>query len=306
MNTQQTKDEIIRLKKETGAAILAHNYVTGDIQDVADVVADSLILAKKAIEMKETILIVAGVDFMAESVKILNPQKKVIHINPGAKCPMAHMAEAEDFEDFKKLHPGVPAVAYVNTTAALKTMVDYCCTSANVIDVIKAVPSDKVIFLPDLNMGHYAQSKIRNKEILLWPGHCKVHSNIKPEQVKQLKALHPEAKVLVHPECRMEVIEMGDHAASTEGMITYVRESGAKEFIITTEEGLIYKLKKMFPDKVFYAIPGAVCQNMKKMTLEDLLKSLRTLGPEIILSPEIIEKARIPLGRMVSITQKKA
>lgn len=293
--------QIEELKRSTGALVLAHNYVIPEIQDAADIVADSLVLARKGVEAENDIILVAGVDFMAQSVKILSPNKKVIHINPGAVCPMAHMAEAEDFLDFKKVHPNIPAVAYVNTTAELKTHVDYCCTSANAVQVVKAIDSDKVIFLPDINLGNYIQSQVPEKEILTWPGHCHVHHNIKPSDIEKMKAQHPEAEVLVHPECKMEIIEMADSVASTEGMLRYAQASDKKEFIITTEEGLVYRLRKLLPDKVFHRLPLAVCTNMKKMSIEDLLNSLETQGPEIELSDEIITKAKLPLERMVSI-----
>jgi len=301
MAVQQMKERILELKQEKKAAVLAHNYVIPDIQDVADIVADSLVLARKGGEVTEDILLICGVDFMAESVKILNPQKTVIHINPGSQCPMAHMAEADDFLDFKKLHPGVPSVAYVNTTAELKTHVDYCCTSANAVQIVRSIDSDKVIFLPDINLGNYVQSQVPEKELLLWPGHCYVHSQVKKEDVLKLKEEHPEAEVLVHPECKWEVVELADKVGSTEGMVKYAQASNTKEFIITTEEGLVYRMQKLIPDKVFYRLPNMVCSNMKKMTLEDLLTALETLSPEVELSHDVIEKAKIPLERMVSI-----
>jgi quinolinate synthase len=303
MASLDVKERILELKEEKQAAILAHNYVIPDIQDVADIVADSLVLARKGVELPNSILLIAGVDFMAESVKILNPEKKVIHINPGSQCPMAHMAEADDFRDFRKLHPGVPSVAYVNTTAELKTLVDYCVTSANAVQIVKAIDGDKVIFLPDLNLGNYVQSQVPDKELILWPGHCYVHSQIKKEVVQKVKREHPEAELLAHPECRGEVLELADKVASTEGMVKYAQASNAKEFIITTEEGLVYRMRKMMPDKVFHKIPEAICSNMKKMTLENLLNSLETLEPEVTLPEDVIEKARLPLERMVNILE---
>jgi quinolinate synthase len=301
MATSELKERILALKAEKKAVVLAHNYVIPDIQDVADIVADSLVLARKGSEMSEDVLLIAGVDFMAESVKILNPRKKVIHVNPASQCPMAHMAEAADFVDFQKLHPGVPSVAYVNTTAELKALVDYCCTSANAVEVVRSLDADKAIFLPDLNLGLYVQSQVPEKELILWPGHCYVHSQVKPGDVKRLKEEHPEALVLVHPECKPEVVDLADKVASTEGMVKYARSSDAKEFIITTEEGLVYRLQKLMPEKVFYRLDLMVCSNMKKTALEDLVKALETLGPEVELSDEVVEKAKVPLQRMVEI-----
>jgi len=301
MDTSNFMERITELKRSTGAFVLAHNYVVPEIQDVADVVADSLVLARCATEVENDIILVAGVDFMAESVKILSPQKKIIHINPGAVCPMAHMAEALDFLDFKKLYPNVPSVAYVNTTAELKTHVNYCCTSANAVQIIKAIDSQRVIFLPDINLGNYIQSQVPEKEIITWPGHCHVHHGIKLADVQKMKDEHPDAQILAHPECKFDVIEMADVVASTEGILKYAQGSNSKEFIITTEEGLVYRLRKLLPDKIFHALPLAVCTNMKKMSINDLIKALEELGPEIELSEDILTKAKLPLERMVTI-----
>ncbi|MCK5772300.1 MAG: quinolinate synthase NadA [Thermoplasmata archaeon] len=292
---------IRELAIEKDIVILAHNYQIPEVQDIADIVGDSLILAMKATRAPQSTILFCGVDFMAESAKALSPEKRVIHPVPGSRCPMAHMVDGESLREFRKGHPGVPVVAYVNTTAETKAEVDICCTSANAVKVVASLESEKVIFVPDSNLGQYVQSQLPEKEIILWPGYCHVHNDITVEQIVGKKDEHPEALVLVHPECTPAVINVADKVASTEGMIRYARESPAGEFIIGTEEGLVYRMRKDIPDKVFIPLETAVCPNMKKIGIEDVLMALEKMGPTVELDEDIIERNRPPLERMLSL-----
>lgn len=298
------KEEIIRLKKEKGAAIFAHNYQIPPIQDVADVVGDSLYLAYRGQEVEEDTIIMCGVDFMAESVKILNPGKRVIHPNPRSRCPMAAMVDAPSLRRFKEEHPDAVVVAYVNTTAAVKAESDVCVTSANAVDIIKYLDAKEIIFIPDSNLGLYVMRHVKDRKIHLWPGYCHVHQDISPQTIRRMKEEHPDAVVMVHPECTPEVIDLADVVASTEGMVKYAKSSDKKEFIVGTEREHAYRLKKEMPEKVFYSIPTAICPNMKKITLPDVLAAVQNLSPEVTLPPDIMERARRPLERMIEISKK--
>jgi quinolinate synthase len=289
----EIEDEIRELKREKNAVLLVHNYQTPQIHDLADHIGDSLALAVQATKVESDIIIFCGVDFMAESALILNPEKTVVHPNPGAKCPMAAMADAEGLRLAKKENPEAMVVSYVNTTAEVKAETDVCCTSANAVKVIKSLDCDTVLFVPDSNLGLYAQRFVPEKKFIFWPGYCHVHQDISVEQIQN--------QVLVHPECTPEVIDIADYVFSTEGMVKHVASSDSKEFVIGTEEGLVYRLKKENPDKTFYAIPDALCPNMKKITMQNTLDALKSLEPRVVLPKEIIEKARAPLDRMVEI-----
>jgi quinolinate synthase len=297
----EIEDEIRELKREKNAVLLVHNYQIPQIQDLSDHVGDSLALAIQATRVESEVIIFCGVDFMAESALILNPKKTIVHPNPSAKCPMAAMVDAEGLRLAKKEHPEATVVSYVNTTAAVKAETNVCCTSANAVKVIKSIDSDTILFVPDSNLGLYAQRFVPEKKFIFWPGYCHVHQDISVEQIEDLKKEHPKAEVLVHPECKPEVIDMAEHVFSTEGMVKHCTTSYLKEFIIGTEEGLVYRLKKENPEKTFYAIPNALCPNMKKITLENTLDALKTLEPKVNLPENIIEKAKIPLDRMVTI-----
>ncbi len=287
------------LKRERNAIILAHNYQRPEVQDVADFVGDSLALAMQAKKADADVIVFCGVDFMAESAKIINPDKIVLHPDMGAKCPMAAMVDAEELVALKK-EKGMDIVSYVNTSAEVKAVSDICCTSANAVKVVKSMGND-VIFVPDSNLGKYVQRFVKDKEILLWPGFCPTHESIGKEDVLELKKMHPDAEIMVHPECSPEVIDIADKVASTEGMVRYAKESNAKEFIVATEKDLCYRLKKEMPDKEFYYIEHAVCPTMKKITLDNVIESLENMGPELIIERGIIEKARKPLERMMEI-----
>ncbi|UCG68577.1 MAG: quinolinate synthase NadA [Thermoplasmata archaeon] len=294
-------DEINRLREEKKAVILAHNYQIPQIQDLADFVGDSLALAIYATKVDSDLIIFCGVDFMAESALILNPEKTVVHPNPKAKCPMAAMVDVDGLRMAKVENPKATVVSYVNTTALVKTETDICCTSANAVKVIKSLNTNKILFVPDSNLGLYAQRFLPDKEFIFWPGYCHVHQDISVKQIQDLNNEHPDAEVLVHPECNPDVIDFADFVYSTEGMVRHCASSNSNEFIIGTEEGLVHRLKKENPDKTFYAIPNAICPNMKKISLMNTLEALKTLEPRIVLSKEVIEEAKAPLDRMVEI-----
>jgi quinolinate synthase len=292
---------IKKLKNKNNAIILVHNYQIPEVQDIADFLGDSLDLAMKATKTESENIVFCGVDFMAESAQILNPDKNVIIPDIAAKCPMANMVNPIDLQKLIKKHQDAEVVSYMNTTAETKTLSDICCTSANGAKVVNSLTSKKVIFVPDKHLGRYIQRLTPEKDMILWPGLCPTHHNIRKEDILKLKNKHPDAEILVHPECRLEVIDIADHAFSTNGMVNYAKKSNSKEFIIGTEKELCYRLKKENPQKIFHPIKSAICPNMKKITLEKVLNSLETLEPKIRLSDEIIEKAKKPLQRMLEV-----
>ncbi|RLF56905.1 MAG: quinolinate synthase [Thermoplasmata archaeon] len=291
-----------KFKKANNVIILAHNYQPPEIQDIADFVGDSLDLARKATETDADYIIFCGVNFMAETAKILNPDKVVIHPDLNSRCPMADMVNVESLGWLQSRYPDAATVSYVNTTADVKAVSDVCCTSSNAVKVIKSLKEDKVIFVPDRNLGLYVKRFVKDKEIILWPGMCPTHhSLINKEDILKLKEEHPGAEVMVHPECKPEVIDIADFVFSTNGMVKHVRKSNSKEFIVGTERELCYRLKKENPDKEFYPVSRAICSNMKKITLEKVLHSLENLEPELKLPDDIIERAKKPLSRMMEI-----
>ena len=294
-------EEILRLRRERDAIILAHNYQRPEIQDLADFVGDSLGLSIQAARAEARAIIFCGVDFMAENAAILNPGKAVVHPVPEAMCPMAMMIDAAGLRAMKAQHPGVPVVAYVNTPAEVKAESDLCCTSSNAVKVVKSLPDGEVIFVPDANLGAYVQRFVKDKTLHLWPGYCPTNQRLRREDILALKREHPGAIALVHPECVPEVIDVADRVFSTEGMVSFIEKSREREFIIGTESGLIHRLKKSFPDRQYYGVPGAVCPTMKKITLEAVLRSLQTLEPRVVLPPDILERARGPIERMLAV-----
>ena len=292
-------NEINRLKKEKDAIILAHNYQIGEVQDIADYVGDSLGLSIKASEVSNRVIVFCGVRFMAETAKILNPLKTVLLPDNSAGCPMADMITAQDVIKLREKHPGAIVVCYVNSTAEVKANVDICCTSANAVQVVNSLPKDReIIFIPDKHLGNFVESRTGRK-MILWNGYCPTHAFIDAGSVIQIKKEHPEAKVLVHPECNREVIETADEVLSTGGMLKYAHESSHREFIIATEIGVIYRLEKQNPFKAFYpAGNNIICPNMKLINLEKIMWSLEDNTYEIKLPDDIIKKARSSLEKM--------
>ena len=293
--------EIMKLKADRKAVILAHNYQLPQVQDLADFLGDSLGLSQQATRTDAKVIIFCGVDFMAQTAAVLNPGKLVIHPAPEAMCPMSMMIDAADVRNLRSQHPGAPVVAYVNTSAEVKAECDICCTSSNAVKVVQSLPDKEVIFIPDKNLGMYVQRFVKDKTIHLWPGYCPTHQQITKEDILRLKKEHPRAIAIVHPECVPEVIDAADKAFSTEGLIGFIKSSGEKEFIIGTEGGLIHRLRKEAPGRIFYEVPNAVCPTMKKITPAHILKSLQTLEPRIVIPKDIMERARGPIERMVNM-----
>lgn len=294
-------DEINKLKKEKNAVILAHNYQLPEIQDIADFVGDSLGLSIEAARTNAAIIVFCGVHFMAETAKILSPQKTVLLPDKNAGCPMADMIDAEDLKSLRASHPDAVTMCYVNTTAAVKAQCDYCCTSANAIKMAQKILLNHkdIIFIPDKYLAQYVSTQIEH-DFITWEGYCPVHAGILPENIMQVKNQHPNAKVIVHPECKPIITDLANIVASTEGMSKYIKDSADREFIIGTEIGIIHRLKKENPDKTFYpATETALCSNMKRINLEKVLHSLEYLSYEITLPPDIMEKARLSIERML-------
>ena len=292
---------ITDLREKNNAIILAHNYQLPEVQDISDLLGDSLDLSMKAKKTNADNIIFCGVDFMAESAKILNPEKNVIIPDIDARCPMANMVDLKDLEKLKNKNPDAKVVAYINTTSDVKAISDVCCTSSNGVKVVKSLKSEKVIFVPDKNLGSYIQRFVPEKQMILWPGMCTTHHRIRKQDIFKLKKEHPESEVLVHPECRPEIIDIADYVFSTNGMVNYAKNSDVNEFIIGTEKELCYRLKNENPNKMFHPIKSAICPNMKKITLEKVLNSLETLEPKIHLSEDIMERAKNPLQKMMEI-----
>jgi quinolinate synthase len=290
---------INKLKKEKDAIILAHNYQIDEVQDIADYVGDSLELSIKASEVKNKIIVFCGVRFMAETAKILNPSKTVLIPDNYAGCPMANMITAKDVVELRKAHPNAIIVCYVNSTAEVKANVDICCTSANAVKIVNSLPKDKeIIFIPDKYLGSYVASQTK-RNLILWHGYCPTHALINTNTILQIKEEHPNAEILVHPECTPEVINIADKVLSTGGMLKYAHESQSKEFIIGTEIGLIHRLEKQNPKKIFYpAQKNTICPNMKLINLEKVMWSLEDNIYEINLPEEIIQKAKSSLEKM--------
>jgi len=294
------QERILSIKKEKDAIILGHNYQRKEVQEISDFLGDSYGLSVQASKTDAKVIVFCGVDFMAESAKILNPEKMVLHPNPKAKCPMAAMVDVKSLKELKEEHPGAPVVSYVNTSADVKAESDICCTSANAVKIVQSLPDKKIIFIPDTNLGLYVQRFVNDKEIVLWPGYCQTHVEIKVETLKKLKKAHPDAEVLVHPECTPDVIDFADFAFSTEGIIRHIVSSPKKEFIIGTESNMLHRLRKEAPGKVLYDVPGATCPNMREITLKDVRDSFLKMQYRIELPADIIKRARVPLERMIA------
>lgn len=300
MNTLQEK--ILTLKQEKNALILAHYYQTLDVQDAADYVGDSFALAQKAQAADCDIIVMCGVRFMAESAKILNPDKKVFLPVADAGCPMANMVTAEDVRALRERYPEAAVVCYVNSSAAVKAVSDVCCTSSSAERIVRGLPNRQIIFVPDQNLGAYCAKQVPEKEIILFDGCCPVHHRVTGEMAAAAKQAHPGAKLAIHPECRPEALAYADYVGSTAGILDYVRSSDAGSFIIGTEIGVLEILQRELPEKKFYLLqPDFVCADMKKTRLEDLLRALEGGEPEICIPADQLSGARRALERMVSM-----
>ena len=304
--TTKDKKEIIekiqKLKKEKNAIVLAHCYQNVEVDEVADFVGDSLYLSQQAAKTDADIIVFAGVYFMAETAKILSPDKKVLLPRLEAGCQMADMINLQQIREFKAKHPNIPVVCYVNSTAEVKSESDICCTSANAVKVVKSMNVPKVLFVPDTYLGTYVGEQLKDVEVITYPGCCPTHLRIRPEDILEQKKVYPDAEVLVHPECHKEVVKLADFVGSTTGIMKRAKESSAKTFIIVTELGVVERLERDFPDKKFVLVsPKAVCANMKWIHLEDILNSLEAEQHEIDVDPELAKKAYAPIEKMVSI-----
>lgn len=297
-------EEIQKLKQEKNAVILAHYYVRPEVQDIADYIGDSFYLSRVATELSESTIVFCGVSFMGESAKILNPDKTVLMPDPTADCPMAHMADVESIKKVREEYEDVAVVCYINSTAALKEYSDVCVTSANAIKIVKALPNKNIYFIPDRNLAHFVADQVPEKHFIYNEGFCPTHERMEEDEVLEQKALHPEAEVLAHPECNQGVLKHADYIGSTKGIIQYATASEKKEFIICTEEGVGYELKRQNPEKQFYypkSVP--VCPNMKKVTLDKVLHVLQTGENEVHVDAELREKTKLPLERMLQLAK---
>ena len=302
MNIEELKSEISILKKKRNAVIVAHNYQMDEVQEISDLIGDSFALSKYCSSSPAGVIVFCGVHFMAESAKILSPEKTVLLPEIDAGCPMADMVTAEALREEKKRHPGAAVVCYINSTAEVKAESDICCTSSNAVKVIKSLKQEEVIFVPDCNLGSFVARMVPEKRIILWKGFCATHNRIKPEDALKIKELHPDALLLVHPECKPEVVAHADFTGSTKQIIDFASSSKASKFVIGTEMGVLYKLKKENPDKKFYLLsPGLVCPNMKKTSLRSVYNSLKELKYKIELDEDIRLKAKGSLDRMLEI-----
>ena len=297
-------EEIKKLKEEKDAVILAHYYVRPEVQEIADYIGDSFYLSKVATKLKEQTIVFCGVSFMGESAKILNPEKTVLMPDMNADCPMAHMADIAGIEKFRAEYEDLAVVCYINSTAELKAHADVCVTSSNALKIVKALPNKHILFIPDDNLGHFIAEQVPEKEFLYQNGHCPVHKAIAPEAVKKAKQEHPQALVLAHPECLPEVSALADYVGSTSGIIDYATKSDAEEFVICTETGVFYELKKKNPGKKFYpASAHQICPDMKKITLEKVRDVLKNESNAVTVEKELSEKSGRPLERMLELAK---
>lgn len=298
------REEILRLKREKDVVILAHYYVDGEVQALADLVGDSYFLAKKATEVAEQNILFCGVSFMGESAKILNPKKRVIMADDTADCPMAHMVDIDRIQEVREEYPDVAVVCYVNSTAEIKAYSDVCVTSSNALRVVQALPNQHIFFIPDENLGRHIARQIPEKHFIFNDGFCHVHTSIYKEEVLRAKELHPNAFVLSHPECKEDVLAISDYIGSTSEILQFAETSEAKEFIICTEMGVFYELELKNPDKKFYSVGHRqFCPNMKKVSMEKVLHALQTLEPTVEITEERRSRAAKPLQKMLELAK---
>ncbi len=296
------KQQIRELLKEHNAVLLAHNYMRDEVQEIADITGDSLALSIEAAKTSADVIVFCGVHFMAESAAILSPDKKVLLPRPDAGCPMADMVTPAALEALRAKHPDVPVVTYVNSSAEVKAYSDICCTSANALKVVRSLPENELIFVPDRNLGRWVAKFVPEKKFIFWEGYCPTHERMTMAAVLQKKAEHPDALFICHPESAPEVSALADHVCSTSGMYDYCLASPAKKFIVGTEAGILYKLRLDSPDKEFIlASPALFCPNMKLTSLEDVLVSLQTLSPVVTVPEEIRLRAKGALDRMLAV-----
>lgn len=298
---RQLRERLMELKKERNAIILAHYYQRDEIQEVADFRGDSFLLAQKAAQTDAEVIVFCGVHFMGESAKILAPNKTVIIPDERAGCPMADMVNVDGLRKLKAQHPNATVVTYINSSAEIKAETDICCTSANALNVVNSVEGDEVIWVPDKNLGHYVQQNT-DKKMIIWEGYCNTHDMLTVKDVEEMKEKYPNAQFVVHPECRPEVVALGDFVGSTTAILKYCKESPCQEFIVGTEDGTGYQLRLDSPNKTFnFASKYLVCPNMKVDNLKKLVKCLETMQPRIYVPPHVADRARLSLERMLEV-----
>lgn len=301
---ENLKKEIEQLKQEKNAVLLAHYYVDDAVQEIADYVGDSYYLAKVALKESKDVICFAGVNFMGESAKILNPDRTVIMPDQKADCPMAHMVDVEKIEEMRKKYDDLAVVCYINSTAEIKAHSDVCVTSSNAVKIVKALPNKNIFFIPDRNLAHYIAGLVPEKNFIYNEGFCIVHEYMEVEEIQEAKAAHSEAEVLSHPECPAKVLELSDFVGSTSEIIAQAGKSDAKEFIICTESGVLYELQKRNPEKKFYFTETTpICRNMKKVTLEKVLHVLKTGENEVFVDDKLREESKKPLERMLELAK---
>jgi quinolinate synthase len=311
---RRKQDRVRHLAKQRNAVILAHSYQRDEIQEVADLVGDSLKLSQEAAKTKSDVIVFCGVNFMAETAAILCPERTVLLPDMNAGCSLSAAITADELREWKSRYPDAVVVSYVNTSAAVKAESDYCCTSANAVKVVAAIPADRrVLFVPDRFLGAYVARMTKRMNMIIYPGYCHVHKTIRPEQVDELMAEHPDAELLIHPECGCVsscMVRVADGQLpgnrtfflSTEGMMRHLEQSKAKEFAVGTEVGILHRLKKLYPDRKFYPInPQAECAFMKTITLDKVIRSLETLQPQVRIPEDIATKARRAIDRMLEL-----
>lgn len=297
-------ERIKKLKKEKNAIILAHSYQNIEIDEVADYVGDSLYLSQKAKETEAEIIVFAGVYFMAQTAKIISPNKKVLLPNLNAGCLMADMINLHQMIDFKNKHPNIPVVCYINSTAEVKSECDICCTSSNALQIVKSLNAPKVLFVPDANLGKYVESQLEGVEVITYNGCCPVHDNVTEQNILDARAKYPNAKILIHPECKPLVSILGDYIGSTSGIIDYVKNSSETQFVIVTEKGVADRLKRDYPNKEFILISNnMLCESMKLTTLEEILYSLENEVNEITLDEDIRNRSASCIERMLKVSK---
>lgn len=294
--------QIEQLKKDKNAIILAHYYVDGEIQEIADYVGDSYYLSKIASSTDADVVVFAGVNFMADSAKILNPNKIVIHPDVTADCPMAHMVTVERIEKVRSMYDDLAVVCYINSSTELKAASDICVTSANAVSITKALSNKNIFFIPDRNLAHFVAEQVPEKHFIYNDGFCHIHENMNVDNILTAKALRSDIKVLAHPECNKRILEHADYIGSTTGIINHVATCEDKSFYICTEIGVLHQLEKKYPDRTFFYHPDDVCHDMKKITMQKIYDSLVTLTPEVKLDKEFSEKALKPLVKMLELT----
>ena len=299
------KEEILKLKKEKNAVILTHCYQPIELDEISDFVGDSFFLSKKAAETNADIVIFAGVYFMAQSAKLLNPSKKVLLPNMSSGCFMSDMIDVTQLKEFKTKYPDIPTVCYINSTAEVKAECDICCTSSNAIQVVKSLNTNKILFLPDTYLGKWIEKQLGNIEVITYNGFCPTHLKIREQDILDSRTKYPNAKILAHPECHTIISEMSDFVGSTKEIMEYASKSSEKEFVIATEKGVLERLKRDCPNKIFHLIrDDLICQNMKWNSLEDILNVLRTESNEITVKEETFEKANSCISKMMNVMKE--